>query len=346
MKKAILVAGGAGYIGSHVCKVLSASGYHPVTLDNFCTGKREFVKFGDLVEANVSDIDTVKTAIKKYNIEAVIDLAGSIEVAESVENPLKYYENNFAEKVVFLRILKECGVRAFVFSSTAAVYGEPEVLAIPETHSKQPKNPYGNSKLNFEQMLADFYQAGGVPYMALRYFNAAGASFDCDIGECHEPESHLIPRACFAALGSGDALSIYGDDYDTPDGTAIRDYIHVLDLANAHLLAVEALLSGKPSSAYNLGTGNGVSVLEIMSEFEKLGYAVPHTFHPRRAGDPARLVADNSKAKAELGFLPKYSDIKTIILSAYDWHSSLLATSATWSPNTQMAINAGISNIA
>ena len=323
MKISILVAGGAGYIGSHVCKALAASGYHPIVLDNFCTGQRDFVKFGDLVEASVTDVRAVAAAIQKYKIKAAIDLAGSIEVAQSVINPLKYYQNNFADKVIFLRTLAENGVRAFIFSSTAAVYGDPEIIPIPETHTKNPKNPYGWSKLAFEQLLADFYHAGGIPYINLRYFNAAGASMDGDIGECHEPETHLIPRACFAAMGKIPALEIYGNDYATPDGTAIRDYIHVMDLARAHVLALEALLAGKSPTTYNLGTGIGVSVTEIMSIFAKLGHPVPHIFKPRRVGDTSRLVADSSKVHIELNFKPE-RDIETVINSAYRWHNSLV----------------------
>jgi UDP-glucose-4-epimerase GalE len=322
MKKAVLVVGGAGYIGSHVCKTLEASGYLPVTLDNLSTGYRNFVLWGPLVEASVSDTDIVAETVKKYNIEAVIDLAGSIEVGESVVNPIKYYENNFACKLAFLEALHKSGVKAFVFSSTAAVYGEPEMVPIPESHRKTPKNPYGWSKLLFEQLLQDFHNAGGPAWMALRYFNAAGASFDGDIGESHEPESHLIPRACFAALGKTAALDVYGNDYPTPDGTAIRDYIHVLDLASAHILALEALLSGKRPAAYNLGNGLGSSINDILAGFEKLGHPVPHNFKPRRAGDPARLVADNSAARGELGFKPRY-DIDSIISSAYKWHSKI-----------------------
>ncbi len=321
MKKSVLVVGGAGYIGSHVCKTLDAAGYYPVVLDNLCTGHRHFVRWGEFVHASVSDIDIVENTVSKYGIEAVIDLAGSIEVAESVTNPLKYYENNFACKIAYLQALKNSGIKAFVFSSTAAVYGEPEIVPIPETHRRTPKNPYGWSKLFFEQLLADFCNAGGIPWMALRYFNAAGASFDGDIGENHEPESHLIPRACFAALGKTNALDVYGNDYPTPDGTAIRDYIHVLDLAAAHILAFEALLNGKEPSAYNLGNGVGNSIQDIIASFSKLGHPVPHSFKPRRAGDPARLVADNSKAVSELGFKPKYGDIDSIIQSAYNWHA-------------------------
>ncbi len=320
MKKSVLVVGGAGYIGSHVCKTLDTAGYMPVVLDNLCTGHQHFIRWGEFVKASVSDIDIVAETVKKYNIEAVIDLAGSIEVGESVIDPIKYYENNFACKLNFMHTLKNNGVKAFVFSSTAAVYGEPETVPIPETHRKSPKNPYGWSKFLFEQLLADFHHAGGIPWMALRYFNAAGASFDGDIGENHQPESHLIPRACFAALGRIPALDVYGNDYPTPDGTAIRDYVHVMDLASAHILAFEALLDGKAPAAYNLGNGAGNSIQDILASFTKLGHPVPHSFKPRRAGDPARLVADNSAACAELGFKPRYGDIDSIISSAYAWH--------------------------
>jgi len=320
MSKHVLVAGGAGYIGSHVCKTLASSGYIPVTLDNLCTGKRDFVKFGPLVEANVSNLEVVKQTVAEYKIEAVIDLAGSIEVGESVADPLKYYDNNLAVKIAFMHTLKEAGIRAFVFSSTAAVYGEPQFVPITEQHPLLPKNPYGWSKMMFEQVLRDFDHAGGIPFMALRYFNAAGASLDGDIGECHEPESHLIPKACFAALGIAPALEIYGNDYPTPDKTAIRDYIHVLDLASAHVIAIRHLLEGKPSASYNLGNGTGTSIGEVLAAFENLGHAVPHSFKGRRAGDPVRLVADSTAAKTELGWKPEYADINTIIRSAYQWH--------------------------
>lgn len=317
MAKAVLVAGGAGYIGSHVCKVLATAGYLPVTLDNLCKGHRELVQFGPLVESEISDRDAVRGAIKKHEITAVIDLAGFIEVGESVIDPIKYYKNNFVENRTFLEIVKACGIRAFVFSSTAAVYGEPETTPIPETHALRPKNPYGWSKLMFEEALRD----SQVPFMALRYFNATGASPDGDIGECHEPESHLIPRACLAALGKTPAIEIFGQDYPTKDGTAVRDYVHVMDLANAHVLAIEALLGGGASAAYNLGLGNGFSVKEVLASFESLGHKVPHKFAPRRAGDPTVLVADSSAAKKALGWKPTYTDLKTIIETSYRWHT-------------------------
>lgn len=322
MTDAVLVAGGAGYIGAHVCKALAQAGYLPVTLDNLCTGQRDFVRFGPLVETCVSNESAVHEVVCDHGIKAVIDLAGSIEVAESVANPLKYYENNIGRKVAFLRALKGTGVSAFVFSSTAAVYGEPQSVPVPESHTKQPKNPYGWSKLIFEQLLADAHEAGGPAFMALRYFNAAGASPDGDIGECHEPESHLIPRACFAALGRIPALEIFGNDYPTPDGTAIRDYIHVSDLADAHVLAVRALLSGAPSAAYNLGNGVGNSIGEVLACFDRLGHPVPHRFKPRRAGDPVRLVANASAAQAALGWQPRFAQLEHIVSTAFAWHKA------------------------
>lgn len=328
MAKAILVAGGAGYIGSHVCKALSAAGYLPVTLDNFCTGHRDFVRWGPAVEAAVSDVDAVREAVNRYDIDAVIDLAGSIEVGESVVKPFKYYNNNFAAKIPFLQTLRECDVTAFVFSSTAAVYGEPIAVPIAESHPLLPKNPYGWSKRMFEQLLADFHHSGGPGWMALRYFNAAGASPEGEIGEAHEPETHLIPRACLAALSQVPALDIFGNDYPTEDGTAIRDYIHVMDLASAHVLAVQALLNGASPAAYNLGNGTGTSIGQVMECFKRLKLNVPHRFKPRRPGDPVRLVADASAARSQLGWKPKHADLETIIGSAYRWHEKNVQVSS------------------
>lgn len=320
MANAVLVTGGAGYIGSHVCKALAGSGYLPVSLDNLSTGRKAAVLFGPLVEASVEEEAKVSEAIRSYNIRAAIDMAGSIEVGESVADPLKYYENNFGRKISFLRTLKANGVSAVVFSSTAAVYGEPQQVPIPETHPLNPKNPYGASKLAVEKMLADFHRSDGPAWIALRYFNAAGASPDGDIGECHEPESHLIPRACMAVLGQLPELQIFGNDYPTPDGTALRDYVHVSDLASAHVLAVEALLGGAGPACYNLGNGIGTSIGEVLRCFESLGIPVPHRFGARRAGDPAKLVADSTAVKSALGWKPAYAGITEIVKSAYGWH--------------------------
>lgn len=322
MATSILVAGGAGYIGAHVCKALAAAGYTPVVMDNFATGHRHFVKFGEHVEACVSNVQAVAETVAKYEIRAVIDLAGSIEVAESVRDPLKYYENNFARKIPFLRALLAAGVKAYVFSSTAAVYGEPNAVPIPESHAQLPKNPYGESKLMVEHLLRDMQVSHGLNFMALRYFNAAGASPEGEVGEAHEPESHLIARACLAQLGRIEPLQIFGNDYPTPDGTAIRDYIHVCDLAEAHVLAVGALLGGAASAAYNLGNGVGHSIMEVLNGFAAMGKHVPHHFGTRRAGDAARLVADSRAAKDSLGWQPRYADLATIIATAYRWHAS------------------------
>lgn len=320
MAAAILVVGGAGYIGSHVCKVLASHGFTPVVLDDLSAGHADSVRWGPLITSCVSQEEVVAQVIKEHHIEAVIDLAGVIEVAESVANPLKYYQQNIAVKLPFLRAIIAAGVKAIVFSSSAAVYGEPTGPLIPETHPLAPQNPYGHTKAMYEQILRDMERSDGLKWMALRYFNAAGASLEGEIGERHEPESHLIPRACMAQLGKIPMLEVFGNDYPTPDGTAIRDYIHVVDLAMAHVLAVKALLGGSDSAAYNVGTGTGTSIGEVLSTFEKLGWPVPHALKPRRAGDCARLVADSTRVKEALGWVPVHSDITTIIRTAYMWH--------------------------
>ncbi len=323
MTNAVLVAGGAGFIGSHVCKALAAAGYLPVVLDDLSAGRRDFARWGPFYQASVTDGATVAGIASSHGIKAVIDLAGFIEVGESVRDPLKYYDNNSAAKSAFLRAVQAAGIQAFVFSSTAAVYGEPEAVPIVETHPLRPKNPYGWSKLVFEQMLRDFRAAGGPAFIALRYFNAAGASPDAEIGECHEPETHLIPRACLAALGKVPALDVFGADFPTRDGTAERDYVHVADLASAHVLAVSALLGKAQSDAYNLGNGRGTTVREILDTFEMLGCKVPHRYAPRRVGDPAKLIADSSRARAALGWTPVHDDLQVIVKSAYDWQAKL-----------------------
>ena len=321
MTEAILVTGGAGYIGAHVCKALAAAGFLPVVLDNLSAGRAEFVKWGPLHVASIADGAVVERVVQDHGIRAVIDLAASIEVGESVCDPLTYYANNVATKVPFLTALKAQGIAGVVFSSTAAVYGEPELVPIPETHPTVPTNPYGRTKLIAEQMLRDYEAAGGPRYTALRYFNAAGASQAGEIGEAHQPETHLIPRACLAAMGKIPPLEIFGNDYPTPDGTALRDYIHVMDLAAAHVLAVQALLAGAPSATYNLGNGTGHSVGDILRCCEGLGFPVPHRFGPRRAGDPARLIADSSRARQSLGWTPRFEAIAEIIADAWHWHN-------------------------
>ena len=316
----VLVVGGAGYIGAHVCKALAAAGRLPVALDNLASGRRDFVKWGPFRQAQISDRDAVESLLSEYGIATVIDLAASIEVAQSVRDPLAFYANNLAAKLPFLAALHAAGVVHLVLSSTAAVYGEPELVPIPETHALRPGNPYGNSKLAYERMVTDFAAAGGPNFMALRFFNAAGADPAAEIGEAHEPETHLIARAAQAALGQGPALEIYGRDWPTPDGTAIRDYVHVSDLAAAHVRAVAALEGGITSGACNLGSGQGHSVAEILAAFADAGAPVPHDYAPRRAGDPARLVADIRRARDWLGWVPVASDPATIVGNALAWH--------------------------
>ena len=320
MTEAVLVVGGAGYIGAHVCKALAAAGQLPVVLDNLSTGHRDFVRWGPLVEASVTATDIVRATLAAHQITTAIDLAACIEVGESVRDPLKFYANNVAAKVAFLVALRDGGVERIILSSTAAVYGEPAATPIPETHPLRPANPYGRSKLAYEQMLGDLAAAGGPRFLALRYFNAAGADADGVIGEMHEPETHLIARAALAVLGAVPALEIFGADWPTPDGTPIRDYIHVSDIAAAHVAAIVAMQHGATITACNLGTGEGASVAQVLACFAAAGAPVPHHFGPRRGGDPARLVADPSLAKQVLGWVPLHSALDNIVRSALAWH--------------------------
>jgi UDP-glucose 4-epimerase/UDP-arabinose 4-epimerase len=319
-RPAILVAGGAGYIGSQTCKALAAAGYLPVTLDNLSTGYTKAVKWGPFHPGDLSDRALVAEVVRKYRIKGAIHFAAYSLVGESVTNPLKYYENNTGAAVAFLAALIENGVEAFVFSSTAAVYGIPSVSPIPESHATVPINPYGASKLAFENSLRWIGEAHGLRWAALRYFNAAGADPDGETGESHEPETHLIPNMIKAALGTGPALTVFGEDYPTPDGTPIRDYIHVVDLAEAHVLAIRDLLAGGESAVMNVGTGEGVTVKEMIAAAERvMGVVVPRTVGPRRAGDPPSLVADSSLLKRRLGWAPRCSDLDSIIRDAALW---------------------------
>ena len=317
---AVLVAGGAGYIGSHACKALKAAGYLPVTLDNLSTGYREAVKWGPLIEADIRDRVAVREAVAEYGIKAAIHFAAFSLVGESVKNPAKYYDNNVGAGVTFAETLIGSGVEALVFSSTAATYGVPSASPIPEDHATVPINPYGASKLAFEGALRWLGEAHPFRWTALRYFNAAGADPDGEIGESHEPETHLIPNLCKAVVGTGPALTVFGQDYPTPDGTPIRDYIHVTDLAEAHVIAIRRLLDGAESGIFNVGTGEGATVMQIIAAAEAaLGQKVPYTVGPRRAGDPPSLVADSSRLKAAFGWTPRYSDLDTIIRTAARW---------------------------
>ena len=317
---AVLVAGGAGYIGSHTCKALKAAGFLPVTLDNLSTGYRQAVKWGPLFEADIRDAEAVRAAVRTYRIKAAIHFAAFSLVGESVKDPAKYYDNNVGAGVTFAETLISSGVGALVFSSTAATYGIPSASPIPEDHATVPINPYGASKLAFEGALRWLGEAHPFRWTALRYFNAAGADPDGEVGESHEPETHLIPNLCKAVLGTGPALTVFGQDYPTPDGTPIRDYIHVTDLAEAHVIAIRRLLDGAESGIFNVGTGEGATVMQIIAAAEAtLGRKVPYTVGPRRAGDPPSLVADSSRLKAAFGWTPKHSDLETIIRTAARW---------------------------
>ena len=321
----VLITGGAGYIGSHTCKELARNGYLPVSYDNLVRGHERAVKWGPLEKGDIADTVRLVQIIKKYEIGAVIHFAAFAYVGESVSRPDIYYQNNLSGSLSLLNAMKETGVRKIVFSSTCATYGDPVELPIRESHPQNPVNPYGFSKFAVERMIRDFGSAFGIRSVCLRYFNAAGADVDCEIGESHYPETHLIPLALAAAFGETSALTVYGSDYPTRDGTCIRDYIHVTDLASAHILALKALQNdGFVSQAYNLGSGKGASVREIIASVEKLtGRKVPCVYGGRRAGDSAVLVAESSRARTELGWDPVVSDIETIIESASRWREGL-----------------------
>jgi len=318
---AILVTGGAGYIGAHCCKALSEAGYLPVCIDDLSTGSREFVKWGPLVAGSVRDTALVAETIKSHRIAAVMHFAAFSQVGESVVDPQKYYLNNVGGTLSLLAAMRETGCNRLVFSSTGAVYGNAGRDPISEGAAGSPVNPYGVSKWMIEQILADFRAAYQLKATCLRYFNASGAEKSASIGEFRDPETHLIPRAMMALQRHIDDFAIFGDDYDTPDGTAVRDYIHVEDLAAAHILAVEALLNDSIGGCFNLGTGSGYSVREVLAAIEAAaGRKVPLVVKPRRVGDPPFLVADPSSARTVLGFRPVVSDLVTIVASAWAWH--------------------------
>jgi len=318
----VLVTGGAGYIGSHTAKLFAQAGSKPVVLDNLSRGRRHNVRWGPLVEADLANQAAIEEALRCYQIDVVVHFAAFAYVGESMQSAGLYFQNNTANSIYLLNAMRNCGVRKIVFSSTCATYGMPEGVPIGETHSQKPVNPYGESKLMVETVLRWLGETEDLQWIALRYFNACGADPDGELGEEHEPETHLIPLAIQSVLG-GSPLCVYGSDYLTPDGTAIRDYIHVTDLADAHLRAVEALSRNVSKQALNLGTGQGASVLEIIHMVESIsGRKVPYVLSPRRAGDPAILVADPSLANSVLGWSPRYSSLQSIIETAWKWHSS------------------------
>ncbi|MCD5184573.1 UDP-glucose 4-epimerase GalE [Enterococcus gallinarum] len=321
---AILVLGGAGYIGSHAVDQLITKGYQAVVVDNLLTGHRQAIHpEAVFYEGDIRDKAFLQSVFEKETIDGLIHFAASSLVGESVEKPLKYFNNNVYGMQVLLEVMKDNNVDHIVFSSTAATYGEPEQSPITEETPTNPKNPYGESKLMMEKMMRWCDEAYGMKYVALRYFNVAGAKSDASIGEDHDPETHLVPIILQVALGQRQELAIFGDDYDTPDGTCIRDYVHVEDLCNAHILALEYLKKGNPSNVFNLGSNNGYSVKEMLDAARTVTQKdIPAKVAPRRAGDPGTLVASSDKAKAVLGWEPSYTDVKQIIETAWNWHVS------------------------
>ncbi len=318
-----LVTGGAGYIGSHTAKLLARAGFEPITLDSLNTGHRCAAKWGPFVQGDLADFKLLREVIGAYEIQAVIHFAAHAYVGESMRNPRKYFRNNVVNTLNLLDAMVDTNVKHIILSSTCATYGVPQEVPIPEHHSQSPVNPYGESKLFVERALNWYGQSYGLRWMALRYFNAAGADPEGEIGEEHDPEPHLIPRAILAALGQIPFVEIYGSDYPTPDGTAIRDYIHVTDLAEAHYLALANILGGGESTALNLGTGKGHSVREVIAAVERTsGCRVPVREAKRRAGDPQCLVADGTKARQLLRWEPHHSSLDEIIETAWKWHAS------------------------
>ncbi len=323
----ILVIGGAGYIGSLSARLLFENGHNVVVYDNLSGGHRQAVKTGiRLIEGDLADTALLREVMTVEKIDAVMQFAAFIEVGESVARPLKYYRNNVALSIGLLETMRATGVRHLIFSSTAAVYGPPEQTPIVESHPIKPANPYGASKAMVEQVMADMSRAGDLNYVVLRYFNAAGAHPEGDMGEAHAHESHLIPlilKSLLPGNGNTGSLKVFGNDYDTPDGTCIRDYIHVQDLASAHLAALSHLANGRSSGVYNLGNGQGFSVLETIRTVEKVtGKKVPYTLAARRPGDVAVLTASADKSRTDLGWQPRYPDLETIVATAWKWHRS------------------------
>ena len=320
----ILVTGGAGYIGAHCCQELAARGFQPVVYDNLVTGHREHVRWGEFFEGDIGAAARLDAVCARFRIEAAMHFAAFIEVGESVTDPLKYYANNVAGTLQLVRALVRHGIRHLVFSSSAAVYGTPRQVPIDENHPTRPLSPYGRTKLMVETMLADCEEAHDLHWMALRYFNAAGADPAAQIGEWHEPESHLIPRILASARDGERPVQVYGTDYPTPDGSCIRDYIHVADLARAHVLALEKLMAGSSGGAFNLGQGRGYSVMEVLRcAAQVTGRQFPIRTGPRRPGDPPVLIASNQKARDVLGWVPEQSSLENIIASAWKWHCKM-----------------------
>lgn len=321
----ILVVGGAGYIGSHMVKQLALAGNQVITLDNLSYGYRDAVKYGDFVEGDLGDKAVLETIFKNRHIDAVMHFAGFIQVGESVAKPAMYYDNNVAKTLTLLDAMLKHGIKQFIFSSTAAIFGEPDYTPIDEQHNKQPINPYGHSKLMIEQVLDDYDKAYSLRSTCLRYFNAAGADPDGELGERHVPETHLIPLILQAASGRRDDIKIFGDDYATDDGTCVRDYIHINDLCKAHSLALKKMMKDDRSARYNLGNGKGFSVKQVIDIAKQVsGNDFKVNIEPRRAGDPATLVADATLAGKELNWQPKFAELRDIVETAWNWETGFL----------------------
>ena len=319
--KNVLVTGGAGYIGSHACKMLARAGYIPIVFDNLVNGHRWAVKWGPLEEGDIADRKRLDTVVKKYKPKTIMHFAAEAYVEESIKNPGKYYRNNVAGTLVLLETMRDNLIKNIILSSSCATYGIPEQIPIPEEHPQNPINPYGFSKFMCEQMIKDFSKAHDMQFVILRYFNAAGADPETEIGETHEPETHLIPLVLDVAIKKQKYIKIFGTDYDTHDGTCIRDYIHVSDLANAHLLALEYLRNGGKSDIFNLGNGSGFSVREVIKTVETVtGKNIKCIEQQRRKGDPPILIGSSKKAKEILGWEARYDKLENIINTAFEWH--------------------------
>lgn len=324
MNKSVVVTGGAGYVGSHACKALAQAGMTPIVYDNLVRGNRWAVKWGPFEEGDIQDGDRLKGVFQKYKPVAIMHFAAYAYVGESIHEPAMYYNNNLTGSLSLVNAALASGIDKIIFSSTCATYGLPHHQFINEAHPQEPINPYGASKLMVERVLRDYGEAYGLSYAILRYFNAAGADPDGEIGESHDPETHLIPLALQAAMGESGALKIFGSDYDTPDGTCVRDYIHVHDLASAHVKALERLLSAKKNIIVNLGVGHGSSVLDIVKAIENVtGLCMQTEVVERRVGDPSVLIASADLAQRILGWKPKYTDIRETIQTAYEWERKI-----------------------
>lgn len=319
--KSILITGGAGYIGSHVCKALKHAGYEPITFDNLSHGHPWAVKWGPLFKGDLHSCDDLDQVFSTYDIQAVIHMAGSIHLRESLTNPFNHYHNNISGTLFLLNAMVKHEIKTLVYSSSAAVYAPPEYIPMDESHPKRPCNPYGKTKWMIEQIIKDFENAHGLNSLALRYFNASGADIEGEIGEAHDPETHLIPRILLTACGKQKVFTLFWDQHNTPDGSAIRDFIHVSDLAEAHVKSMEWILTHKKSDIFNLGTGLGYSVLEVIQKARKItGCEIPVKVLSQKIAESPSLVANSSYAQKNLNWKPKFSDLETILQTAWAWH--------------------------